>query len=594
MVVARITSSRKKAFMPESAPGFLIPSTSRWPLLRRSRRLTGTALLAAILVACGGSDSDSKGEGGNAGGGTDVEVPVDTLASFKQQALNWQACDASFMEERYYVAQLGERVQCALMRVPLDYANPSSAELQIEVLKVSAEQPAQKLGAIVFNPGGPGDGSLSMAPRISWDLTFTQSGEAAPLLRDMSRRYDFVAFSPRGTGRHSPLNCALDEEPLPMVPFIFDDSAENFGNTQHNACAFAESCVANPLTRHIHTEATARDMELLRGLLGEEKLNYAGYSYGSWLGAWYAGLFPERVGRMLFDGATDVTASFEDHFHADALAEQRIIDELMLPYAARNPGRFGLGTDAAALRSRLLALPAKLKKALIETWRPEEAFALNSNIFAIAAVLGLQDLMVQNPQAGLTDLRAGIAASPAFALPQVAEQARELSTLLFDEEDKQEESDEMAAAYWSIRCNDTGTRASMRNYLQSNALAKDFAVRYPLAATNFAYNPCHYWSGPERKMPAVAEASKAGPLLMLQSRYDASTPVEGAMRTWAALPNARMIVVENDYRHGVFPYGAACVDKQVANYFLYGQLPERTSSCPGRMQGAYEYDEGDA
>ncbi|MNJ78422.1 TAP-like protein [compost metagenome] len=66
------------------------------------------------------------------------------------------------------------------------------------------------------------------------------------------------------------------------------------------------------------------------------------------------------------------------------------------------------------------------------------------------------------------------------------------------------------------------------------------------------------------------------------------------MRTWAALPNARMIVVENDYRHGVFPYGAACVDKQVANYFLYGQLPERTSSCPGRMQGAYEYDEGDA
>lgn len=151
--------------MPESSPGFLAPATYRWRLLRRSGRLAGTALLAAILVACGGSDGD--GGSSNAGGGGG-QTPVDLLASFKQQTLSWKTCDASYFDEDYrdadQIAELGERAQCALMRVPLDYANPSSGELQIEVLKVAAEQTSQKLGAIVLNPGGPGGESLSIAP----------------------------------------------------------------------------------------------------------------------------------------------------------------------------------------------------------------------------------------------------------------------------------------------------------------------------------------------------------------------------------------------------------------------------------------------
>lgn len=575
--------------MPKSAPDFLAPATTRWPLLRRSGRLAGAALLAAILAACGGSD----GNGGNAGaGGSGGETPVDLLASFKQQTLNWQACDPAAMDNADDVAELGERAQCALMRVPLDYANPSSAELQIEVLKVAAEQPAQKLGAIVLNPGGPGIDGLDTAAALSLNLAQAGADEAGALLREMSSRYDLVAFSPRGTGHHSPLNCQLSEAQLPDEDLIVDPSPENVRKIQHNARVLAEGCAATPISKHIHTDATARDIDLLRGLLGEEKLNYIGYSYGTWLGSWYAGLFPERVGRMLLDSSVDITGSVEDMATAQPPAEQRLVNEVLLPHVARHPDRFGQGTDVTALRNRLQAVSVKLKKVLIESLNYTESDSLNDDAFALVSALGLQELLTQNPQASELDLKAQIAMNPLFRIRQVAAHAGLLSEALFFTE----AGPELVRAdfvYWSVRCNDSGTMGSLGSDQYWSVLAKDFAALSPFSQEPYAYNPCLYWSGAQRKQPAIAEVRKAGDLLMLQSRYDTATPVEGALRTLYALPNARMIVVENEYQHLVFPYGTACVDKQVANYFLHGQLPERLSSCAGKPLGDDEEDEED-
>lgn len=578
--------------MPESVPGFLIPPTSRWPLLRRSRRLAGTALLAAILVACGGSDS--KGEGDNAGGGTDVEVPVDTLASFKQQTLNWQACDPSVMEDKdaaKNLTRLGERAQCALMRVPLDYANPSSAELQIEILQVAAEQKSQKLGAIVLNSGGPGEDDLSSAPMLSVALARTDRNEAGALLQEMSRRYDLVAFSPRGMGRHSPLHCELIEERVPTEEFLVDPRMENLHRIQRNARLIAQACATNPWAPHIHTEATARDMDLLRGLLGEEKLNYIGYSYGTWLGSWYAGLFPERVGHMLFDSSMDITGGFPHADMSRALAEQRVVDEVMLPYAARHPERFGLGNDPTALRNRLLALSAKMKSILHNLWDLDTSGAIHHSLDAMAAAVGVQDFLSQKPQANWYELEAEIKTSPAFAVPQVAEQARYLFDWYFGATLPPTIKSE--SRYWSVICNDVHTVATEGSDGYWNDVAQVFATKYPFAMDHVSFNPCLYWNRVQRHMPTAAEIGKAGPLLMLQSRYDSATPIEGAQNTLNALPKARMIVVENEYQHSIFPYGTACVDEKIARYFLQGQLPERISSCAGKALGAQEDEDDD-
>lgn len=578
--------------MPESAAGFLTPTTSRLAMQRRYCQLGGAALLAAILVACGGSSSDNKGEGGNTGGEPGTEVPVDTLASFKQQTLNWQACDASTMkhqDDQKELAQLGARAQCALMRVPLDYANPSSAELQIEVLKVAAQQPQRKLGAIVFNPGGPGEDALSSATSAGTKMAQADPDEAGDWLQEMSGRYDLVAFSPRGIGRHSPLNCELTEEPPLPTNFNADSSAENVGKIQRYAQRLAQACAANPMSRHIHTEATARDMDLLRGLLNEEKLNYIGYSYGAWLGAWYAGLFPERVGRMLFDSGVDIASSFDTLMYAQIPASARLIDELLLPYAISQPAKFGLGSDLAALRLRLLALSAPLKSALATVWDFE---GLDSDIYAISAAFGLQDLLAKKPQASWSEMNAAIADSPRFANPQVAHQARMLVARLFSPLAVEERSKE-SFVYWSVRCNDTGTTGSEQFWVDR---AKDALARYPFSEVSLVENPCLYWNTEVRKMPAAQQMRTDAPVLLLQSEYDPLTPMDGARRNLAALPDARLIVVEKAHEHGLFPYGTACVDSHVARYFIDGKLPlEKISSCAGKEAGADEdKDEEDA
>jgi hypothetical protein len=129
----------------------------------------------------------------------------------------------------------------------------------------------------------------------------------------------------------------------------------------------------------------------------------------------------------------------------------------------------------------------------------------------------------------------------------------------------------------SVRCNDTGTAGDASYWL---GVSNDQVARYPMVGGNSVAKPCVYWPASPRKI-APLSTIEGLPILMLQSRYDGATPVESALATLAALPGARMILVENEYRHGLFPYGTECVDTQVANYFLQGTLPPRNSTCAG-------------
>ncbi len=136
------------------------------------------------------------------------------------------------------------------------------------------------------------------------------------------------------------------------------------------------------------------------------------------------------------------------------------------------------------------------------------------------------------------------------------------------------------AVHLSVRCNDTGIQGDAQYWL---GVSNDYVARYPLFGGASAAMACLHWTKPPRKLSPLATGMVMdGAVLMLQSRYDGATPVEGAMATLAALPNARMIVVEDEYAHGLFPYGTECVDAQVADYFLQGRLPLRTSSCAGK------------
>ena len=315
-----------------------------------------TALLAVLLASCGGSDSPTP------------PTPVDPLALFNQQKLDWQACNTNLFDEGVdQITGLGKRVTCALMRAPLDYKNPALGELKLALMRVSAAQPRQRLGAILFNPGGPGgDGLLSGLELAGLSVIANPVDALGKLIGDMGNRYDLIGFSPRGVGASTTLTCASRYLLQLQNNATFDRSPTNLKNKQSNQRLIAETCANNPLTPHIHTDATARDMDLVRSLLGDEKLNFIGYSYGTWLGTWYASLFPERVGRMLLDSSMNVAGSFDDASLLQEMGRQRVMDEVVFPYAARHNKLFNLGDNADQIRANLLALPPALTSLTME------------------------------------------------------------------------------------------------------------------------------------------------------------------------------------------------------------------------------------
>lgn len=472
------------------------------------------------------------------------------------------------------------------MRAPLDYADPAAGELQVALSRAAAEQPQQRLGALFFNPGGPGVDGLPMAAFFAGRWSEPDTGyPASAQLKQMSERYDLIGFSPRGLGAGTRLDCGA-----PVVPGIdsysyYDSSPENLKALQDAVRLQAQACGANALSKHIHTDAMARDMDLMRTLLGDEKLDYIGYSYGTRLGAWYASLFPERVGRMLLDSSAYLTGSADEISLLQAFGKTRLLDEIFLPYATRHPLTFNLGESIAGLQSALMALWPQLKDllfshennvALAEAIDWSHSQSIDSSLVHKNAALGLQSLLAQQPAADEGQIRAAITAHRFAPDTQINQRAvvyaQQMATELFKAPDHSAKKFPVETAVrWSVSCNDSHTGFDAQ-HLSIAAQADD----------SFAGQVCAYWPKPGIQRPLLAMTQSAGPILMLQSRFDAMTPIEGAQATLDALPNASMIVVENEFTHGVFPYGEECVDGQVARYFLQGTMPQRLSSCAGR------------
>jgi len=339
-------------------------------------------VLAAVvqLAACGG------GDGG------------DPLASFKSQKLIWQSCDPQILGDsgaailnkfNVTLEQFGTRLSCATMRAPLDYANPSKGELQVAFMRVAAEDPAQRKGAIMFNPGGPGGDGLILAPVFGamWSGANEQTTTGA-LYKQMARSFDLVGFSPRGMGASTRLSCSSSETKKFVANETADRTPANLAAMLYNARLTAEACARNPLTPYINTDATARDMDLMRHLLGDEKLNYYGISYGTWLGTWYASLFPERVGRMVLSGVVNQQQSLAMTFLAQPMGYQRAFDQVILPYAARHAGIFSLDGSAASLGTVFAALDVNLQVAVSQMVTGYLGNAKNATNVVLAVVAG--------------------------------------------------------------------------------------------------------------------------------------------------------------------------------------------------------------
>jgi pimeloyl-ACP methyl ester carboxylesterase len=216
--------------------------------------------------------------------------------------LNWSSCYDTF--------------QCATLKVPIDYTNTSLGQFDIAVVRYRDPNQKNRIGSLVINPGGPGVSGVEYALNAQYIVN-----------PEVLERYDIVGFDPRGIGSSTPISCLNDAEQDAIL--ISDPKPDNEAEYQQaikDTQEFVDKCIARtPNIAHFSTNEAAQDMELLRQGLGDEKLNYLGFSYGSYLGTLYAQSFPQYVGRFVLDGAIDPNVAIEDQTRIQAVAFDQAI-----------------------------------------------------------------------------------------------------------------------------------------------------------------------------------------------------------------------------------------------------------------------------
>ena len=273
------------------------PQSARTRSLAIGMRAVGAVAVALTLASCslfggGSGGGSSAATPGAAAGQADPSIAAAApaeLRSFYSQQLDWKPCEGSF--------------ECAKVKVPLDYSKPDGDRIELAVIKLATK--GDKKGTLLVNPGGPGGSGYD----------FVRDAANTNISEKVRSAYDIVGFDPRGVKRSAPVTCLTDKErdASRAKTYALDtDAGLNAALADNKAIAAKCAEKTGPVLGHIDTVSAAKDLDILRGVVNDAKLNYLGYSYGTLLGATYASLFPDNVGRLVLDGALDPSLSYEE------------------------------------------------------------------------------------------------------------------------------------------------------------------------------------------------------------------------------------------------------------------------------------------
>jgi pimeloyl-ACP methyl ester carboxylesterase len=447
----------------------------------------------------------------------------------------------------------GEGFQCASLQVPLDYAARGGPTIDLAVVRRRARKPDQRIGSLVFNPGGPGDPANDYLRAV------------ADLLPDVVQdRFDLVSFDPRGVGASSPIACEPTLDPL------FDQSFSPSSTAQRTALTdalkqLAAACgAANPtLLAHVSTSETARDLDRLRAALGDRKLSFVGFSYGTYLGTRYASMYPARVRAFVLDGAIDPTLDGAASVLHQAKGFERALDDFLADCSAHPKCVFHHHGDAAgaydALRARAAREPIPAAA--------EQGRLLNQTRFDAAVV---------------QDLYAGRSQWPTLAHALSEAGRGDASQLLGDADafagrDPTGRDDHSLDAFWAITCLDGPVVGSLTAAQRVEAEAHRIAPRLgPFLVNNSLV--CSVWPVPPVTPPGRLAANGTPPILVIGTTGDPATPFVQAQALARVFEHGALLVVKGD-GHTAFMTGNACVDRGVARYLVFLTVPTRGTRC---------------
>ena len=539
------------------------------------------------MAACGGD--------GSSGGAPDTPA-ADPLAAYKNQTVNWGGCsqyfsDASTPEAAAQLAKLGDRAQCADIKAPLDYQNPDGLQISLSMLRVRAAESPEKKPNLFFNPGGPGeDGQTSSLGYYTLLSSGNKDSTLGRKYQELSASYNFVGFSPRGVGASTNIICAGNELIYQTDGTKWGENAPNIQKIADEARYIASNCQKNPVSDYIHTDATARDMDLMRHLLGDEKLHYYGISYGTWLGFWYAGLFPQRVGPMVLDSNMNFNKAIHDASITFTEGEMHTFLNHVAPYAARHDDILGMGASAESIVNDLKAIGHEVNQALLGLGSPfrAEPRKIPRYLSLVKAAIETQKLIDQGQT--LDQIEMALTSGTHIADERLntvfKETAGELirairaqQNPIFYTSSRPFYLNNNDSVWNTVVCNDEPLLNKDQAFWVDTAFSQ--TRRLPIASARIAGQPCLYWNRKAKAVKPSVDSLKGAPLLMVQTEFDVPTPLSGAMETFEKLPAASMVRVHGDGRHGVVVYQTECVDLTVMDYLL-GKTPQRRlTECQG-------------
>lgn len=313
--------------------------------MKRFTRVLATAAAAGVALALAGCASPQpKVTPTKVASPTQAATPTQpALDQYYAQKLEWKQCED------------GGKFDCAFLKVPLDYQHPEGGDAEIAMKRLVTSNP-KKLGTLVMNPGGPGGSGVATMKADSVGYFFTDA------VRD---NYDVLSFDPRGVNQSKPaIKCRTDAQ-LDEDNARYIDTSTPEGRAENIADIklLGERCLQNSpqITRLASTENAARDLDIMRAALGDERLNYLGYSYGTYLGTIYADLFPQRVGRFVLDGVLDAGANLNQVSAAQAAGFENSLREFSRQcqeYHQKDcPLRGGTEAGLAQIKTLLDSLP---------------------------------------------------------------------------------------------------------------------------------------------------------------------------------------------------------------------------------------------
>jgi pimeloyl-ACP methyl ester carboxylesterase len=462
----------------------------------------------------------------------------------------------------------GPPLQCGTLQVPLDHDAPRGATIGLSVARLPATDPSRRIGSLLLNPGGPGGSGVEFLKFLGSTL-FTEEVRA---------RYDLVGFDPRGIAGSTPLRCFGNEKQWSgfFTPFALPETDEEIEQWAEADRYLAEACEqrGGRIASHMATADVARDMDLLRAALGDERLHFYGISYGSYLGTTYANLFPSKVGRLVVDAVLDPIAwSTGDPGEEDLVFSTRLrsaegaqatLDEF---FRLCDAGDCAFGPDSAA---RYDALRAALRAEPLDGVFDHRLLAF-ATLGAMYRPDGWEDF------AGfLASLEQGVA----DALPSAATLRKQLAFLpkrgKFPYYNGLEGFPGVACADSDNPDDYAAVKASA-----DKAAAEQSAIFGPV--WTWIGSICASWSftDEDRFTGPWDRAATANPVLVIGNRFDPATPYHGAERVRSLLAGSKLLTLDG-WGHASI-YLSSCIDDAVEAYLVRGEATDGQVCAPDRV-----------